>query len=44
MAVAYYGAEQGLAFAEGYRGDKPDTVAFRIVPRHIRSWDYRDDE
>ena len=43
MAVAYYGEEQGLAFAERYR-DSPSTVAFRIVPRHITSWDYRDEE
>ena len=42
MAVAYYGEERGLAFAEAYR-DSPGTVAFRIVPRHITSWDYRDE-
>jgi PPOX class probable F420-dependent enzyme len=37
MAVRYYGEEKGRAFAEGYRGDPPGVVAFRLTPRHIAS-------
>lgn len=42
MAVAYYGEERGVAFAEDYR-DNAGSIAFRIVPKHITSWDYRDE-
>ena len=38
MAVRYYGEEKGRAFAEGYRGDQPGVVAFRLTPRHIASF------
>ena len=38
MAVRYYGDEKGRAFAEGYRGDQPSVVAFRLTPRHIASF------
>lgn len=41
MAVAYYGEERGREFAEGYR-DHPGAVAFKIVPRRVVSWDYRE--
>lgn len=37
MALAYYGAEQGAAFAQGYRGEKPGVVLFRLVPERIVS-------
>ncbi|MCA9851580.1 MAG: TIGR03618 family F420-dependent PPOX class oxidoreductase [Dehalococcoidia bacterium] len=35
MAVAYYGEAEGVAFAERYRGDRPDIAHFRIVPDRI---------
>ena len=35
MARRYYGKEKGTAFAEGYRGDSPNVVVFRLNPRHI---------
>ena len=38
MAIRYYGDEKGRAFAEGYRGDQPSVVAFRLAPRHIASF------
>ena len=42
MAIRYYGEEEGRAFAEGYRGDSPNVVAFRLVPRHISSFNSED--
>jgi PPOX class probable F420-dependent enzyme len=45
MATAYYGEERGRAFAEPYReggASAAGAVAFKLVPRHIASWDYRD--
>ena len=38
MALRYYGEEKGRAFAEGYREEPKDVVAFRLVPRHIASF------
>ena len=38
MAVRYYGDEKGRAFAEGYRGDKPNVAVFRLVPLNIASF------
>lgn len=35
MALAYYGAERGERFAEGYRGDRPEIAHFRIVPERV---------
>lgn len=35
MALAYYGAERGEAFAQSYRGERPDVALFRIVPERI---------
>ena len=35
MAVAYYGEAEGVAFAERYRGDRPDIAHFRIVPERV---------
>jgi len=35
MSLAYWGEERGRAFAEGYRGDRPDIAHFRIVPDRI---------
>lgn len=35
MSLAYYGEEQGRAFAEGYRGERPEIALFRIVPERI---------
>ncbi|MGE3961829.1 MAG: pyridoxamine 5'-phosphate oxidase family protein [Dehalococcoidia bacterium] len=35
MAVAYYGDAEGVAFAERYRGDRPDIAHFRIVPERV---------
>lgn len=43
MAVRYYGAEEGRSFAEQYRNGSPGTVAFRVRPEHIVSWDYASD-
>jgi hypothetical protein len=42
MAIRYYGDEEGRAFAEGYRDDSPNVVAFRLVPRHIASFNSED--
>lgn len=38
MAVRYYGDEEGRAFAEGYRHNPKDVVAFRLVPEHVASF------
>ncbi len=35
MAVAYYGEAAGLAFAERYRGERPEVAHFRIVPDRV---------
>jgi PPOX class probable F420-dependent enzyme len=35
MSLAYWGEDRGRAFAEGYRGDRPDIALFRIVPERI---------
>jgi PPOX class probable F420-dependent enzyme len=35
MSLAYWGEERGRAFAEGYRGERPDIAHFRIVPGRI---------
>lgn len=35
MALAYYGAERGEAFAETYRGERADVAHFRIVPERV---------
>lgn len=43
MAVAYYGAVKGAAFAERYR-DNPNTVLFRLQPVRTTSWAYTEDE
>ena len=37
MAVRYYGEEKGREFAENYRGEPEDVVAFKIVPKRIVS-------
>ena len=42
MAVRYYGEDEGRAFAEGYRDNPPNVVAFRLVPRHIASFNSED--
>ena len=38
MALRYYGEEKGRVFAEEYRDNPEDVVAFRLVPRHIASF------
>lgn len=38
MALRYYGEEKGRAFAEGYRGQHPRVVVFKLTPRHIASY------
>jgi hypothetical protein len=38
MALRYYGEEKGRAFAEDYRDNPEDVVAFRLVPRRIASF------
>ena len=38
MALRYYGEEKGRAFAEDYRENPKDVVAFRLVPRRIASF------
>jgi PPOX class probable F420-dependent enzyme len=35
MALAWYGPERGEAFADGYRGDRPNVALFRLVPERI---------
>jgi PPOX class probable F420-dependent enzyme len=40
-ASGYYGPERGRVFAEDYH-DRPSTVLFRLVPRHMKAWDYND--
>lgn len=35
MAIAYYGEREGEAFAERYRGARPEIALFRIVPDRI---------
>ena len=42
MAVRYYGEDEGRAFAEEYRGDRPDIVIFKLVPTRVA--DYTGDE
>jgi PPOX class probable F420-dependent enzyme len=46
MAVRYYGEQRGREYAEQYRNPRvaARTVLFRIVPRHIASWDYAAEE
>ncbi len=38
MATRYYGDKEGRDFAEGYRGDHPDVVIFRLVPTRIADY------
>lgn len=38
MALRYYGEEKGRAFAEGYRGQHPEVVIFKLTPRQIASF------
>ncbi len=38
MAQRYYGEYKGRAFAEEYREEPPDVVAFMLTPRHIASF------
>ncbi len=38
MALRYYGEEKGRPFAEEYRNNPPDVVAFMLTPRHITSF------
>jgi len=42
MALRYYGEEKGRAFAEGYRDAPKGVVAFRLLPRHIASFESDD--
>ena len=42
MATRYYGEEEGRAFAEGYRGDHPDVVIFRLVATHVADYSSAD--
>jgi PPOX class probable F420-dependent enzyme len=39
MSVRYYGEEKGRAFAEGYRGNDENVVAFRVTPENIASFE-----
>lgn len=39
MSIRYYGEEEGRAFAEGYRENNENVVAFRIVPKSIASFE-----
>ena len=38
MAVRYYGEEEGRAFAEEYRGDRPEIVVFRLTPARVADY------
>ena len=39
MSVRYYGEEKGRAFAEGYRDNNENVVAFRVTPENIVSFE-----
>ena len=39
MSVRYYGEEKGRAFAEGYRDNDENVVAFRVTPENIASFE-----
>ena len=38
MATRYYGDEEGRDFAEGYRGDNPEVVIFRLIPTRVADY------
>ena len=38
LALAYYGPDEGPPFAEGYRGDRPSVVVFRIDPTRVTTY------
>ena len=38
MSLRYYGEDRGRSFAEEYRDNPPDTVAFALTPRRIVSF------
>ena len=38
MSLRYYGEDRGRSFAEEYREDSPDIVAFALTPRLIVSF------
>ncbi len=38
LALAYYGPDEGPPFAEGYRGDRPNIVVFRIDPTRVATY------
>ena len=38
MAVRYYGEEEGQSFAEGYSGEQPDVVIFRLIPTRVADY------
>lgn len=35
MALRYYGEEEGQAFANNYKDEPKNVVAFKLTPRHI---------
>ena len=35
MAIRYYGEEEGLEFAETYKGDPSGAVVFRLIPDRV---------
>ena len=42
MALRYFGEEKGRTFAEDYRDNPEDVVAFRLVPERIASFESDD--
>lgn len=38
LALAYYGPDRGPPFADGYRGDRPNVVVFRIDPTRVTTY------
>ena len=38
MAVRYYGEDEGHDFAEGYSGEQPDVVIFRLIPTRVADY------
>ncbi len=38
LALAYYGPDEGPPFAEGYRGERPNIVVFRIDPTRVATY------
>ncbi len=38
MSLRYYERDEALTFAEGYRGEHPNIVIFRLVPQRVADY------